>query len=127
MKPFQVYQHPIHGFEAVKVGFSWPAFAFGIFWMLAKKLWRIFALWIALYIAAEMVLSAPLAVAEGAANWLLGGVSFAVYLALWLVPAFKGNAWLENQLLRRGFQLVRRTNSHTVDAAIAEAITHGAG
>ena len=26
MKTFNVYKHPTQGIEAVKVGFSWPAF-----------------------------------------------------------------------------------------------------
>ena len=39
MKTFQVYKHPIAGIEAIKVGFSFPAFFFGWIWMFIKKLW----------------------------------------------------------------------------------------
>ena len=39
IKTFNVYHHPMYGFEAVKVGFSWPALFFGILWMMYKKLW----------------------------------------------------------------------------------------
>ena len=41
MKTFKVYKHPVFGFTTVKQGFSWPAFCFGIFWALSKKLWTI--------------------------------------------------------------------------------------
>jgi hypothetical protein len=30
MKTFKVFSHPVHGHEAVKQGFSWPAFSFGV-------------------------------------------------------------------------------------------------
>jgi len=39
VKTFNIYHHPIHGYEAVKVGFSWPAFFFAFIWMLLKRLW----------------------------------------------------------------------------------------
>ncbi len=45
MKTFNLYRHPTQGFEAVKVGFSWPAFFFTILWMLVKRLWGLAALW----------------------------------------------------------------------------------
>jgi len=40
MKAFSIYEHPAYGNRvAVKIGWSWPAFFFGIFWLLAKKMW----------------------------------------------------------------------------------------
>ena len=36
MKVFTVYKHESKFYEAVKVGFSWPAFIFGGWWMLVK-------------------------------------------------------------------------------------------
>jgi len=36
MKRFNVYKHPTLGTDAVKIGFSWPAFFFGLFWMLVQ-------------------------------------------------------------------------------------------
>jgi hypothetical protein len=125
LKPFNVYKHPIHGFDAVKVGFSWPAFSFGFFWMFTKKLWTLGVLWVVLYIVAEMLLSAPVAVSSGLTQGILFAISLVVYLALWLVPAYKGNEWLERHLIRRGYQKVRSMQTHTVDSAIAEAITRG--
>jgi len=38
MKIYEVYQHPVKGYAAVKIGFSWPGFFFGIIWALIKKL-----------------------------------------------------------------------------------------
>lgn len=55
MKTFNVYRHPILGLEAVKVGFSWPAAFFGPIWMAVKKLWVLFGVWFAMYVALSMV------------------------------------------------------------------------
>jgi len=49
MKKFRVYRHPTLGYKAVKIGFSWTAFLFGIFWILYHKLWSILGLWIICY------------------------------------------------------------------------------
>ena len=38
MRTFDVYSHPTFGTEAVKQGFSWPAFFFGWIWALTKDL-----------------------------------------------------------------------------------------
>ncbi|WP_181919263.1 DUF2628 domain-containing protein [Alkalilimnicola ehrlichii] len=39
MKTFNMFHHPHHGHKAVKVGFSWPGFFFGIIWAAIKGLW----------------------------------------------------------------------------------------
>ena len=36
---YRVYKNPQNIYKAVKVGWSHPAFFFGFFWCLAKKLW----------------------------------------------------------------------------------------
>jgi len=54
MRTFNVYKHPTQGFEAVKVGFSSPAFFFGIIWMMVKKLWGFAGLWVAMYRACKL-------------------------------------------------------------------------
>ena len=39
MTTFDVYRHPTLGYEAVKRGFSWPAFFVGPIWALSKRMW----------------------------------------------------------------------------------------
>ncbi len=41
MKQFSVFQHPIRGYEAVKNGWSWPAFFFTWIWAFVKRLWLV--------------------------------------------------------------------------------------
>ena len=39
MKRFNIYVNPKGDYEAVKKGWSWPAFFFGFIWALTKKMW----------------------------------------------------------------------------------------
>jgi hypothetical protein len=55
VKTFNAYCHPTGDFEAVKIGFSWPALFFSFVWMLAKKLWKFAALWIVAYAACSFL------------------------------------------------------------------------
>ncbi|PCJ61630.1 MAG: hypothetical protein COA65_01390 [Rhodospirillaceae bacterium] len=41
MKTFDVYKHPIQGYQAVKQGFCWPALFFTIIWAFAAKMWAL--------------------------------------------------------------------------------------
>ena len=41
MKQYAVFQHPTSGYEAVKNGWSWPAFFFTWIWAFVKRLWLV--------------------------------------------------------------------------------------
>ena len=51
MKNFKVFRHPVLGYRAVKVGFSWPGFLFPAIWLVVKKLW-----WQALIVISSVIL-----------------------------------------------------------------------
>ena len=101
MKTFNVYRHSIQGFEAVKVGFSWPASLAGPIWMLVKKLWGLSGLWLAMYFALSLVETVTDQSEPGGAQALVYLLLVAGYFALGLVPGFKGNKWREKDLVRR--------------------------
>jgi len=117
LKVYKVYKHPSLGAEAVKVGFSWPAAFFVVFWMLAKKLWTLAGLWVLAYIVlAGIQDAARKSLSTGAIL-----VVVAAHLALGLVPAFKGNEWRIRNLTKRGYEFVDSVRAETPDAAIAQA------
>jgi len=120
MKTFNVYKHPTQGLEAVKVGFSWPAFFFGIIWMLVKKLWGLAGLWFAMYVGLSLIEAVTDQSQESGAQALVYLILAAGYFALWLIPAFKGNKWREENLSKRGYELNSSVQSQTPDAAVAE-------
>jgi hypothetical protein len=41
MREYKIYKHPTSETEAVKVGWSWPAFLFFALWAFAKGLWTV--------------------------------------------------------------------------------------
>jgi hypothetical protein len=122
IESYNVYIHPTLGREAVKVGFSWPAFFFGIFWMLFKKLWGVAGKWFISYIVLsvlEKVTDQSKETVEQALVYLILSVC---YFALWLIPAFKGNKWREGNLSKRGYEQFTTVQAETPDAAIALAV-----
>jgi hypothetical protein len=119
MKTFNVYRHPIQGLEAVKVGFSWPATLVGPIWMLVKKLWGLFGLWLAMYIASSLVEAVTDKSEPTGAQALVYLLLAAGYFALVLIPGFKGNKWRERNLSRRGFEMLGTVEAETPDAAIS--------
>ena len=119
MKTFNVYRHPIQGLEAVKVGFSWPASSVGPIWMFVKKLWGLFGLWLAMYIALSLVEAVTDKSEPGGAQALVYLLLAAGYSALTLVPGFKGNKWREKNLVRHGFEMLGTVQAETPDAAIS--------
>ena len=99
MKTFKVYQHPVTGYEAVKVGFSWPAFFVGFIWMLVKKLWGIAGLWFVFYIVLSIIETVT---DEAGSEPGLPAIVYLIlvggYFAVWLIPGFKGNEWRRSNL-----------------------------
>jgi hypothetical protein len=123
MKTFNMYRHPIQGLEAVKVGFSWPAASAGPRWMLVKQLWGLSGLWVAMYFALSLVETVVDRSEPGGAEAVVYLLLVAGYLALGLVPGFKGNKWREKNLVRRGFQMLGTVQAETPEAAMSQMAT----
>jgi hypothetical protein len=118
MKTFRVYKHPTQGLEAVKIGFSWPALFFCLLWMLSKKLWALFFLWLGAWVVCSVVDAAASSSGQMVQAFAYSLLTVAG-LFLWLFPAFKGNGWREKNLLNRGYELLGKVQTETVEAAVA--------
>ena len=118
MKNYSIHHHPTQGYQAVKIGFSWPAFFFGWFWMLFKQLWGIAMLWFVLTIVAVMFES----IEAQAQSGFLGIILVISYLALWLIPALSGNDWRRNNLAHRGYLHLANVQENSPEAAIANHV-----
>ncbi len=116
IKTFKVFRHPVHGYQAVKSGFSWPGFLFTGVWLIYKRLW-----WLA---ATFFLISVLLVLVESGFEQKenTAGVFFAIWvqLGVYILVGFKGNEWQVNNLLNRGFQLVDTVQAETPAAAIAK-------
>lgn len=119
VKTFNIYHHPIHGYEAVKIGFSWPAFFFTFIWMLLKRLWLHAAVYMGLYLLLELIGNVAEQAGPGRASGTLLLLSAAAYFALWLVPPIKGNQWREVNLRSRQYVFKGTVEADSPEAALA--------
>lgn len=116
MKTFEVYKHPKLGYQAVKQGFSWPAFFFTVIWALVKRMWGNGGLLLGVFFL--LFLGKAAFGAEGGELGVL--LMNLLIVALCIFVGFKGNDWWRNDLSRRGFSKLQSVQAGTPDAAIGE-------
>lgn len=109
MNRYRVYKHPIGTIEAVKQGWSWPAFFLNSFWAIYKKMW----VWgfgaLIIGILSYALFGSSVSV-----------VSFADVISLitGFIFGTSGNDWLCQNLESRGFDYMETVLASTPDAAI---------
>lgn len=109
MQTFRIYRHPTLGYEAVKAGFSWPAFFFNFVWMLVKKPWSVAGVCFLAYVVLlflERVTDA--AQSEPGAQAVVYLLLAAGYFALCLIPGLTGNSWQVTDLNEAWLRVRRR-------------------
>ena len=109
MKKFSIFQHPTLGLEAVKNGWSWPAFFFTWIWAFVKKLWLIGVI---VFLFGILASSIPEA-------WLVGE------LIISIVMGVKGNELRVKRLRDAGYEEVATVEARTPDAALAAHLASG--
>lgn len=117
MTQYNLYVRNSHNSEAqaVKLGWSWPAFLFGPFWALAKRLWvHAFGFFAAVYGTVFLAFSL-----EGDDSALVFAPPL-VTIALWIFFGAKGNAWRERNLHSRGYALVKSVSAESPESALAQ-------
>ena len=118
MKVFTVYKHESKGYEAVKVGFSWPAFILSGWWMLVKGFIFVLIFYIAVGVLGtsyynDMDMNAP----YNANDFFV----FVISLILWFYPGFYGNSWLHKKYKNKGYTELKTIPASSKEAAIALA------
>src|SRR3954467_9915928 len=123
MKQFHVFRHPVKGFAAVKLGASWPAGFFSVFWLLAKKLWGWTGIWLGVAVVLSLVEQAADSSSETGMKVLLYLIDAAGWLVIGLIPWLKGNTWYESNLRARGYEFVAVIEAQTPAAAISQVVS----
>ena len=118
MKTYVVYEHSSDFAEpeAVKVGFSWPAFFFSWAWAFTKQLPKHGALLLGGFIAVTAIENTQ--PSESLFNELSGLVWFAISL----VAGAYGNSWRASDLADRDFRPVDRLEADSPSEATALAM-----
>lgn len=104
MKMYEIYTSPIGGIEAVKKGWSWPAFFFAWIWAFVKGLYGLGA--------GVLIFGILFSIPSPAL-----GLVYYLIVGLWL--GSDGNARRSSNLISRGFHLADRIGSQTPEAAKA--------
>jgi len=113
MKQFKIFVNSGGAIEAVKIGWSWPAFFFNIIWALVKKMYLLgiglFVALIVFFFVGGLFSQIPeqtIDVIGDVANIIIA-IIFGAY----------GNKWRESNLQKRGFDLKDTVNAKTPENA----------
>jgi hypothetical protein len=117
MKVFTVYKHEANGYEAVKVGFSWPALIFNFWWMLSKGFLFLFIFYIAVYILSIVNYDVDMNTPFNSNDFFY----LIVALILFFYPGFYGNSWLHKKYKDKSYIEVKSIPASSKDTAIAIA------
>ena len=115
MKTFDVYKHPTLGYEAVKRGFSWPAFFFEGIWALSKRMWVGGAVLVVVWFGLVGGQTNADAKGESGASLFLALVGLVLGVAVGML----GNGRWAESLRRRGYEHVGTASAEEPEGAIA--------
>lgn len=110
MASFRILTHPEHGTRAVKIGWSWPAFFFGLFWALYKRMWLLAGSLFGFIVLSSVFIPATM---EGQL------ISNVLFLGLNLTISLKGNLWYASLLETQGYQEQAQVSARNPDDALA--------
>lgn len=115
MRQFKIYANPQGTYEAVKKGWSWPAFFFWFIWALVKKMWALgFVVPVGLFSLASIG-----GAIGGNIEQVIEGLVNTGTLVLFFVFGINGNKWREANLTSRGFDLKDTVEAANGEGAIA--------
>jgi hypothetical protein len=109
MKQYKIFKHPSGAIEAVKQGWSWPAFLFSFIWAVVKKMW---AIGIGLLILSLIFIS----MVGAGADLLINIVSIIVSVAFGIY----GNSLREKNLGSRGYEMKKTISAANPGEAITQ-------
>jgi hypothetical protein len=110
MKQYKIFKHPAGANEAVKQGWSWPAFFFSFIWAMVKKQWLL-----GVAVLVGMFIFGFIVGLSGGGDALVNIVSIIINC----VFGINGNAWREKNLISRGYELVDTVSASNPEGAVA--------
>jgi hypothetical protein len=113
MASFNIYKNPSGSVEAVKQGWSWPAFFLTWIWAFSKGLNNI---GVSLLIASAGVILAVYGIGDPQRDYAVFWI-FAILSAIW--SGNKGNELLEQNLRDKGYKKLKSVLAETPEGAVA--------
>ena len=121
MNQYKIFEHPTGEIEAIKEGWSWPAFFFNSIWALVKKMWVLGGILCAVFFVLGWISGLTSGGTGRTINALIWIGSFAVSVVFGL----NGNSWRESNLESRGYEFKTTVTAETPEGAIALFIEEG--
>jgi hypothetical protein len=113
MKQYKIFKHPSGAIEAVKQGWSWPAFFAGILWAMVKRMWDIGIGVFLAFLVVGFIVGAT--AGEQGGDAIINGLGVTANL----IFSVHGNSWREKNLFSRGFIQKQTVSATSPKAAIA--------
>jgi hypothetical protein len=113
MKEYKIFKHPSGASEAVKEGWSWPAFFFSYIWAMVKKQW---ALGVGVPVGVLVFWFIVDATRDGSFAAALISI---VLIIIDIIFGIEGNSWREKNLISRGYELADTVTASNPEDAIA--------
>lgn len=124
MSEFKVYKHPVNGYEAVKIGFSWPGLFFTWIWAFVKRLWVPGIILIPVIFVCNSIafflLDAKVSDPDGG-NALFYIILIVATFGPGIFVGMKGNNWRESSMVTRGYTYIDTIEAGAPEGAIAKA------
>lgn len=117
MKQYKIFKHPSGVIEAIKQGWSWPAFFFDVLWVFVKQMWWLGAALLLLFV--PYVFIRALALLSPELELLLSSIDFIPLLIIKGVLGRFGNSWRARKLISRGFAHVDTNTASNPEGAVA--------
>lgn len=124
MNNYKIFKSTSDTYEAVKQGWSWPAFFFVIFWLLIKRLWVvaiilfIIMLPIVAYFMPDLQHATDQQIKE--ASDMMNRIGLIVETPIRFILAFYGNKLREQNLIKRNYVLVGNITAESPAKAIEQ-------
>ena len=121
MHEYRIYKRVGGEIRAVKRGWSWPAFFFSWIWAFTKRLTAsgVVGVWVYLWVYL-MTLGDSIGTIRDAGD-ALAAIVLPLAYNLWL--GVKGNKFVENNLIKKGFKFTGTVNAATAEGAIASFLS----
>ena len=119
MKKFKIFEYPGGAREAVKVGWSWPAFFFNMIWLFVKGLYYIGIGYIFGFLVFAFLLGF-LGVSKQDIDRIFGLTNLFVMMIFGVFV----NKWRESNLQKRGYKIKDTVSAVSPEDAISHYLKH---
>lgn len=120
MHSYKIFKDPLGVYEAVKQGWSWPAFFFSTIWAFIKRIWWLgFGLLLLSLLLPSLIATNLQDMPQEQAIATINGIGSVVSIIIGFILGLYGNRLREKNLLSRGYNYVTTITAETPARAIA--------